>query len=281
MVFSERGQISQELKLPCGQCIGCRVQRAQGWAIRCMHEAQMHEVNSFVTLTYNDDNIQASLRYSDFQLFMKRLRKVNDGKVRFFCAGEYDDNLRPHFHALLFGCRFPNAKEVGKELYRSAELERLWPHGFSSFGSVTYASAAYVARYALKKITGPSAPEHYERVDVRTGELVQCVPEFCHMSLKPGIGRAWFDRYWRDVYMARDAVVVKGKLHSPPRYYDHLLASLTAASSMGIFANDPLEAEKELDRYTKSERFKDDCTPERLLVRESVMKARMNLYQRS
>jgi len=226
----------------------------------------MHEANSFITLTYDDEHFAPSLNYKDFQLFMRRLRKAR-GKVRFFCCGEYGDKFgRAHFHALLFGVTFARDRTIGDELYESNELSKLWPAGMSSFGDVTFQSAGYVARYAHKKITGPMAKEHYERVDLSTGEVIDVVPEFGHMSLKPGIGRPWFDRFWRDVYLARDGCVVNGKVLPSPRYYDTLLES-----------RDPLlSTDKEFDRYVNSEQFKDDCTIERLAVREQVTKARLS-----
>lgn len=271
VVFSERGKVRRELSLPCGRCVGCRLVRSRSWAIRCVHESQCHSVNSFVTLTYDDSHFDPSLNYRDFQLFLKRLRKVRKG-LRFFCCGEYGDlNLRPHFHALLFGVGFSDGKKIGDQLYRSPELERLWPHGMSSFGDVTFQSAGYVARYCVKKVNGPLADEHYKRVNLSTGEVVDVAPEFGRMSLKPGIGYPWFQKFWKDVYVARDACVVDGKILPAPRYYDKLLE----VTDVG------LSTEKEYDRYINSDKFKDDCTPDRLSVREVVAMARLNTLQRN
>ena len=75
--------LARELSLPCGQCVGCRLERSRQWAVRCVHESQMHDFSSFVTLTYNDDNCPVSLDYGHYQLFMKRLRK-KFGKARFY-----------------------------------------------------------------------------------------------------------------------------------------------------------------------------------------------------
>jgi len=206
------------LYLPCGRCIGCRIVRTKEWATRCMNEAQLYDQNCFITLTYDKDP-GPSLRYKDFQKFMREVRKKKSYfdvttwsyVPRFFMSGEYgESNGRPHFHALLFGRSFSDRSPVGVDLYRSAELEKLWPHGFSSVGDVTYESAAYVAGYVCKKVTGEAAKKHYERMDTRTGEIVEVAPEFSRMSLKPGIGYEWFRRYWREVYEARDGIVVRG-----------------------------------------------------------------------
>ena len=272
VVFVERGSVHSELLLPCGSCLGCRLSRSRAWAIRCVHEASMHDVNSFVTLTYDDEHYAPSLFYPDFQAFIRRLRKCRTSRVRFFCCGEYgDETLRPHFHALLFGCGFADQSKIGERLFRSSELERLWPFGMSSIGDVSFESAAYVARYCVKKVNGDLADEHYKRVHLLTGEIVSVQPEFGRMSLRPGIGATWFDRFWRDVYVARDGVVRGGKVTPPPRYYDKLLGLRDPA----------LSSLKEYDRYVRSVEFARDCTPERLAVREQVLRAKFNLLERS
>lgn len=236
-----------------------------------MHEASLSEENSFVTLTYDDSHVGAGLNYGEFQRFMKRLRKLK-GPCRFFMCGEYGElRNRPHFHALLFGVGFRDRVACGKRLYRSAELESLWPFGFSSIGDVTHESAGYVARYSLKKVVGARARFHYQRVDLRSGEILSVVPEFAHMSLRPGIGYRWFEKYWREVLSARDGVVLPGGFELPvPRYYDRLLEQ-----------SDPdLRDWREYTRYVRSSRFVEDCSPERLAVREQVLLGRLNFMTR-
>lgn len=272
IVFRETRHNLRPLTLPCGRCIGCRLVRVRSWSIRCMHESQMHDVSSFVTLTFDDKYYKPSLEYKDFQKFMYRLRE-RFGATRFFACGEYGEiNLRPHYHCLLFGRSFSNPIKCGDELYRSADLEKLWPFGFSSFGGVSYASAAYVAGYACKKISGAMADRHYTRVDLRTGELVRVVPEFGRMSLKPGIGAKWFEKYWREVYIPRDGVVQPGgKCVPPPRYYDKLLEKMQLS----------VAAEKEVERILNSLKFRADSTEERLAVRERCAIAKRNFTKRS
>lgn len=158
-----------DLQVPCGQCVGCRLERSRQWAVRCVHESQLHKENCFITLTYASEHLppDSSLHYRDFQLFMKRLRKKFTGKkIRFYMCGEYGENFgRPHFHACLFGHNFDDLKlwktQNNIPLYRSKILEELWPFGHSSVGSVTFESAAYVARYIMKKVTGEAAELHY------------------------------------------------------------------------------------------------------------------------
>ena len=100
ILFHDRGS-GRHLVLPCGQCVGCRLERSRQWAIRCMHEAQMHSQNAFVTLTYNEENFSPSLRYSDFQLFMKRARKEL-GPLRFICAESMVSGLFALIFTLFF-----------------------------------------------------------------------------------------------------------------------------------------------------------------------------------
>jgi len=232
-----------------------------------MHERQMHEASSFVTLTYDDAHVQSSLNYSDYQSFMRRLR-LEVGPTRFFCAGEYGaKTLRPHFHAILFGLALSDRLAIGDRLYRSPLLERLWPFGFSSVGDVSMQSAMYVAKYTCKVASGDLAASKYSRVDIRTGEIVSVVPEFARMSLRPGIGATWFAKYWRDVYEARDGVVqAGGYTMSAPRFYDVLL------DRMNPFVLD----DKKYSRYVSAGRFVEDTSPSRLAAREACAVANYN-----
>jgi len=184
----------------------------------------MHSENCFITLTYDDDFLPfgGSLYRPDFQKFCKRLRK-KVGPFRLFYCGEYGETTRrPHYHAILFGFR-PNDPELfsqGKhKLYESKLLRETWGLGHASFGEATFETAAYVARYVTKKITGPAAEKHYQTVDPETGEIYDLVPEFNGMSRRPGIGLPWLKKYGRGAY-ERDEVVLRSKAMKPPRAYD-------------------------------------------------------------
>lgn len=273
--FRETSSSLGHLTLPCGRCIGCRLARVQQWGIRCMHEAQMHHRNCFVTLTYDDKHLpfHGQLYYRDFQLFMKRLRRKL-GKVRFFACGEYGEKLsRPHYHACLFGIDFPDMilHQVNKSgnLYTSAVLSSLWTDGFASVGQLSLDSARYVAGYCVKKINGPMAEAHYAKPSVHTGELTQLPAEFAHMSLRPGIGKAWFDKYRTDLF-PHDYAVVDGKKHLVPKYYFNL------AKLDPDFDSDSIEYK----RYLDSQAHAEDQTPERLTTRAQVAKARQSTKKR-
>lgn len=204
------------LEVPCGNCVGCRLERSRQWAVRCVHESKLWPMNCFVTLTYETPPANGSLRPRDFVLFMKRLRLVKPG-VRFFQCGEYGERLeRPHHHALLFNCwfddmRFLKEKTPGNKLYTSAELDMLWSHGQCTLGALTFESAAYCARYCMKKVLGNPVEYYGKRL-----------PEYATMSRRPGIGAGFFDKFRTDVF-PRDEVIVRGVRCKPPRYYDNLL----------------------------------------------------------
>jgi len=263
----------EALDLPCGQCVGCRLERSRQWAVRCVHEASLFRDNCFITLTYDPANLPVggSLCYADFQRFLKRLRRRFSGTtIRFFAGGEYGENFgRPHFHACIFGFDFPDrtflfTSPSGARVDRSPLLESLWPSGFCSVGDVTFESAAYVARYVMGKVTGPSAAAHYTFLDPETGELIERVPEFCHMSLKPGIGSAWYERYRSDLF-PHDYVVVNGSKCSVPRYY-----------SKKFEKDSPLEfADLKLVREARSRVRLSDSTDRRLSDAEIVKTASM------
>jgi len=257
-----------------------------------MHEAQFHEHSCFLTLTYGDDFLpsDSGLRYEDFQLFIKRLRKwqpdkrysVVDGKrilvnpIRFYMCGEYGDQyLRPHYHAALFGAVFPDMQvfrktESGSLLYTSEILTKLWSLGHASIGDLTSDSAAYIARYVVKKITGAAAETHYRRVDPDTGEIFQVSPEFTRMSLKPGIGSQWIKQFHADVYPT-DRINTLGRLSKPPRYYDTL---------MEVINPDILTTVSER-RYRRAILQSEDNTDARLKVKQKLALARNKLLKRN
>ncbi len=264
VVFNPKdGWGDRPLELACGQCQGCRLERSRQWAIRCVHEAQTHKQNCFITLTYDDENLpkDGSLCLADWQKFAKRLRR-KAGPFRFFHCGEYGDlNFRPHYHACIFGLDFVADRGLWKDdgkfpLFRSPLLDQTWGLGFATVGALTFKSAAYVARYVMKKVTGEAAAEHY-------GDLR---PEYVTMSRRPGIGSAWFKQFKSDVYPS-DEVVHEGKRYRPPRFYDSLIGA------------DELDEYKVKRRRSVVNRSK-ELTPARLVVREKCLEASLKVFAR-
>lgn len=242
-----------------------------------MHEASLHDDNSYITLTYNDDHLplDGSLDKKHFQDFMKRLRKeVSPIKIRFFHCGEYGEKFaRPHYHALVFGYDFPDKKYFntlrGHKRYVSELLEKIWGKGFCLIGSVTFESAAYVARYIMKKITGDDAEHHYKILDETTGELTDVQPEYVTMSTRPGIGHDWYQLYKGEIF-PDDFIVIDGRKFPVPRYYTKLLER----------DDDALHADIKAQRVKAAYRQKDDATSERLVVREKVKTAQTCILNR-
>ncbi len=252
-----------------------------------MHEASLYEDNCFVTLTYSPENLPShgTLVKSHLSKFIRALRdQIRPWKVRFYACGEYgDQTLRPHYHVLLFNYDFLDKyiwrnSNSGFPVYRSDQLEKLWTFGNSELGTVTYQSAGYCARYALKKITGKhldvidpkTCCKPYERLDKNTGEIIAIVPEYTTMSTHPGIAKAWYEKYKDDVF-PDDFCVVKGKRVPTPKYYRSLLEQ-----------EDPeLAADLRRQRETSARSFDEDNTYARLNTRDKVAAARAHLLIRS
>lgn len=262
----DRAEGGAWIDLACGQCIGCRLERSRRWAVRLMHEAQLHEKNSFITLTYDDAHVPSngSLQVEDFQLFMKRLRKRSSGPIRFFHCGEYGETTgRPHYHACIFGEDFSDDRQLyktsprGDRLYNSAHLSHVWGLGHAVIGDLTFESAAYVARYVLKKITGDKADEHYQ------GRK----PEYVTMSRRPGIGARWYERFAGDVYPA-DNCIMRGRAMMPPPFYDKLLEKTDPA----LFERIKRKRNESARENAESE----DSRSRRLLDREACHKQTVN-----
>lgn len=197
IVFSIRdGFQDMALQVPCGKCAGCKSDRAMTWAIRCHHEASLHDKNSFLTLTYAD--APPKLVKKDLQDFFKRLR--HDFDFRYFACGEYGETTRrPHYHALIFGQDFLHDKiDINNSLYTSPSLSETWKHGLISAGAVTMSSCCYVAGYVHKKIGDDDT--------------------FTLMSRRPGIGKDWLKKYGDDLRRTGTVTIEGKELPVPLRY---------------------------------------------------------------
>lgn len=256
------------LKLPCGQCRGCRLSKARAWGVRIGHEASMHEANSFLTLTFANEHYPdtGSVSVGDMQRFNKALRNEHrDLRLRFFNCGEYGDRKgRAHYHILVFGYDFPDrvlykTAPSGHPLYVSAELSKLWPFGLAELGTVTAESGSYVARYCMKKIGGDMADAHYTRPHPLTGEIVTVQREFITMSRRPGIGGAWYDRF-RDDAFPSDFLIVGGKKTPVPPFYTRRLKADDEMAALRVTSARKLQGFQHAPNNT----------PERLAVREEV-----------
>jgi hypothetical protein len=238
-----------------------------------------HEASCFVTLTYAPEFLPAdgSISKRHLQLFHKRANHHLGGGLRFFGVGEYgSEGNRPHYHTIMFGVWFSDAypwrtTPAGHMLYRSATLESLWPFGAAEFGMVTPESAAYVARYTMKKINGAAESDQYRRVAIvpETGELRtwHVMPEFALMSRRPGIGSEWFNRFASDAFPS-DFITINGVKRPVPRFY---LLKLAEADQAKIVRQ----------RKANAKRHADNNTEARLLTRHKSQALRAKLLVRS
>jgi len=212
-------------KVPCGRCVGCHLERSRQWAMRCVHESMCHLSNSFITLTYSDENLiyggsdRPTLYPRHLQLFLKKLRKEVNVPIRYFACGEYGSRYnRPHYHALIFGYDFPDKKICGSKgdnkYYSSDMLNSIWGYGTTIIGDVTFESSAYIARYTLKKKYGQDGQKWQNEFQIEK--------EFLRMSLKPGIGYQYYNKYKDDIY-PHDYIIIRDGIKSKPaRYYNKL-----------------------------------------------------------
>ncbi len=265
------------IKVPCGKCIGCRLDYSRHWAIRSMHEARMHKENCFVTLTFNDEHMpdNRSLNKSYITSWLKRFRiKYGEG-IRYMLCGEYGSKTeRPHYHILFYGFNFPDryvwSERRGNLYYRSPGLEDLWrdaysseSNGFSVIGDVSFESSAYVARYVTKKVFGEKARKHY---GVRE-------KEFLTMSRMPGLGNEFFHKYWSDMFNLGYVVCDNrgNKFKAPiPRYYEALLSS----HSPDVFFRYKLDKRNKMINNLFMENL--DESSARLQVREELQKLKLD-----
>lgn len=234
--------------IPCGQCIGCRIRQREDWTTRIELEARDYPKEEvwFITLTYDDDHVPGMivktgeimrkvqytwkpgekrpdsvqiLLYEDIQKFLKRLRKANRGKLRYFVAGEYgEQTARPHYHMILYGWKPTDLENLYKihhnGYYTSKWLTNLWGMGQIQIAQAVPETYRYVAGYVTKKmyeIDGKKANAYYE--------LGQTKPFAC-MSLKPGLGDHYYQEHKAEIWRQGYIQCTNGKKAQIPRYYE-------------------------------------------------------------
>lgn len=196
----------KKIEIPCGHCLGCRLDHASIWATRITLEAKDWKHCCFVTLTYNPENLPTkngygTLQKEDLQNFMKRLRYYHEGEetwihplkeivekpIRYFACGEYGSKgKRPHYHLAIFNWEPKDLikykmNKHGQWSFISKELEKIWGKGFVVVEELNYNTAAYIARYVQKKAGILPNPREYtenitpvKKIDERNGQ------EFIH-----------------------------------------------------------------------------------------------------
>ena len=281
----------EQSQVPCGKCINCHVDKAREWATRATHEAQLHDNNCFVTLTYSDEHLpeNATLKKEDLQKFIKLVRyHFRPLEVKYLACGEYgseSNTHRPHYHICFFGIDAPDKElfftnRYGDPIYRSELFERIWKKGHVTIGQFNYRTASYTARYTIKKMeTSENYQFKHEIIDKYTGEtnydpvaarkyylMRNKIPEFITMS--QGIGRKWHDKFKSDTH--KDYITVNNHKAKIPKYYDKLLER-----------KDPerLEQIKEA-RVAKAKELQKDKTKSILNSKDVIMKKRIKNQKR-
>lgn len=174
----------------CGACPECLLKRANVWALRSVYEAREHVHSCMVTLTY-DDYVYDSYGHligervsdltvckRDVQLFIKRLRKwysvFNPGcKIKYLLSAEYGKRThRAHYHAILFGVRFPDLVKYKKSkrgniIYKSKTLTDLWHNGICTVDSININGS--VARYCTKYCAKDRSDDTFMLVSQKVG----------------------------------------------------------------------------------------------------------------
>ena len=240
-------------QIPCQHCWACKLNYSAQWASRIMVECSKNDHNYFITFTYDDINlpIPESTRYGDeifdndgtwtgslypddITKFVNSLRKYFERKghtgIKYFYAGEYGETTgRPHYHMILMNCPLDinqfydcHIDEHYKTHWKSHEIEKYWDKGMIDIGEVEFASAAYVARYCMKKITDNTD----KRIYWENGKH----PEFVRMSRRPGIGSDYFEEHYEAIYK-NDEMIFKN-YHGetitvkPPKAWDKKMKEL-------------------------------------------------------
>lgn len=212
---------NQLVYVPCGKCPQCRSARASAWSFRLLQELKVSTSAHFLTLTYDTKHVPItrngfmSLDKRHYQLFMKRLRKRNRNRLKYYCAGEYGETyMRPHYHVIMFNVDVKTIQDA-------------WELGSVHYGKVEEASVGYTLKYISKP---GRIPLH--RNDDR-------VPEFGLMSKGLGISYlsdemiAW---HHADLETRMYCNIMDGKKIGMPRYFKNKLYTDEQRKTIAAYA---------------------------------------------
>lgn len=281
IVFKEEGTLgARPVTIPCGKCIGCKIDKSREWTIRCINELTVHDSNCFITLTYDNVHVpeNQSIDIKDFQDFMRELRrKYAPKKIRYFACAEYgEQGDRPHFHAILFGIKFDDSLDYvinGKKLWSSGELSKIWTKGFNTVGEATSESISYVAGYVSKKIQREMENEGFVNIESGEDDIWFRKREVVMMSRRPGIGYMWFKRYHKSI-MKDDFLINEGFQFKVPRYYDKLHEAIDKGNHDLVKYNREYGYARQRFKNKEEKDTKRMRTKERLQLRKLKLKTR-------
>lgn len=239
----KRGSI--RITVPCGQCGACKYNRRADWSYRLGEEERNSKNASFLTLTYDEENITENelgiqtLVKKDLQLFIKRIRKQNaqlwNEKLVYYNVGEYGPKTqRPHYHSIMFN--------LNRNLWPF--IEGTWGKGNTKRLPLNGGSIHYCTKYHMN-------------FDKEYSENLRREPEFAMMS--NGIGKQYMVRAtdWNrnngNLY-----VINNGFKQRMPRYYKERIFEDWERELLGEDAADAAHKayEKEYNRL-KSQGYED------------------------
>lgn len=153
--------------VPCGKCYKCLGKRRNAWAFRLHHQMQVSSLPVFMTLTYGVNEREGwgenpptsfngiyTLKKRDLQLFLKKLRKQNNGTIKYYAVGEYGtNNYRPHYHLIMFNL---DRKHVINSLLVS---KNIWKKGNVDIAKCNIATINYVAGYIMQGAWQPQTDD--------------------------------------------------------------------------------------------------------------------------
>lgn len=176
-----------EVKVPCGKCLMCRLRKAKDWAIKLNKEAKYVKEACMITYTFDSNMLENDERCKKLggnlsfvtkienskhymQKFIKRLRKkYPDKNLYYYNIGEYGEiNKRPHYHMILFGMNFHETRKEawtsksGHPQYVDETLTYLWGAGRVTIQDLNSKNIVYVAQYTLKKTKEKYINEKYK-----------------------------------------------------------------------------------------------------------------------
>ena len=255
------GRVESYIPIPCGSCLGCKMDYAKQWSVRLQHEFQMHPENEcwFLTLTYNDDALAETFLPSDppidrlvlgadslgvaswfpnlyprdMTLFWKRLRQHFSGcKIMYYLAGEYGERRgRCHWHAIVFGVpldqkqfHYNGVSELGDVTWRSDELEKLWHSSLDEslpLGNVIVGKVTARSCGYVARYTLKKAREMWET------DFTNRVRPLVRMSTNPAIGKSYIENH-PEIFDVSQFYIPNGNksfMATHPRYYMKYLQS--------------------------------------------------------
>lgn len=301
-------------EIPCGKCIGCRLDYAKNWANRCMLEAKEHEENQFITLTYNDENLKkvkgvinfetgeigeaATLVPEHLMKFMKDLRRYyeyhyNHKGIRFYACGEYGktetyiDNKgnvkkgtgRPHYHIIAYNLPIKDKKLDyidSKTGYRYYQSDTLQKEIWKK-GIVEIADVNWeTCAYVARYVMKKIKGKEAVEIFRDTG-LIQ---EFVRMSRRPGIGKTFYEKNKDKIYETDEMFIKNAKgvqKVKPSRYYDKLY-DIDEPEKMAAIKEARKKAAEEAEKIRESESEFDKL--EYLQIKENIKEEQIKRLKR-